>query len=262
MQHAVERSARRKRLPRPADLRRAPQHPWHPTPFDLTCEQLISRPNSSAPGSPRRPPCLAAVRQAQRMRDIKGDCQGHVSELLATVTQTGKLEDLVAKEDQEMLLEALHSWARSTRTVPTRPGSPAPSSVATRTTPAAASAPSPCQARRSVSRHPEVEAVEQPRQFSCQLGFPDLARRRGALGQDHGLPQRRRAVGRGRARRQEHDRCLWRYQERDRVRAAVDRQDACRSRLEMGDVIKMQVFLVGDQARTGTWISPASWKAT
>ena len=46
----------------------------------------------------------------QRVRDIKIDFQGHVSELLAKVTQKGKLEDLVAKEDQEMLLEALRSW--------------------------------------------------------------------------------------------------------------------------------------------------------
>jgi monoamine oxidase len=46
----------------------------------------------------------------QRMREIKIDFQGHISELLAKVTQKGKLEDLVVKEDQEMLLEALKSW--------------------------------------------------------------------------------------------------------------------------------------------------------
>lgn len=46
----------------------------------------------------------------QRVRDIKTDFQGHVSELLAKVTQKGKLEQAVSKEDQEMLLEALRSW--------------------------------------------------------------------------------------------------------------------------------------------------------
>jgi monoamine oxidase len=46
----------------------------------------------------------------QRMREIKIDFQGHISELLAKVTQKGKLQDLVAKEDQEILLEALRSW--------------------------------------------------------------------------------------------------------------------------------------------------------
>ncbi len=46
----------------------------------------------------------------QRVRDIKTDFQGHTSELLAKVTQKGKLEGDVTKEDQEMLLEALKSW--------------------------------------------------------------------------------------------------------------------------------------------------------
>ncbi|WP_157015636.1 flavin monoamine oxidase family protein [Mesorhizobium xinjiangense] len=46
----------------------------------------------------------------QRVRDIKTDLQGHVSELLAKVTQKGQLEGDVTKEDQEMLLEALRSW--------------------------------------------------------------------------------------------------------------------------------------------------------
>ncbi|MFC3206630.1 flavin monoamine oxidase family protein [Aquamicrobium soli] len=46
----------------------------------------------------------------QRVRDIKTDFQGHVSELLAKVTQKGKLEGDVTKEDQEMLLEALRGW--------------------------------------------------------------------------------------------------------------------------------------------------------
>ncbi|WP_414475201.1 NAD(P)/FAD-dependent oxidoreductase [Microvirga sp. M2] len=46
----------------------------------------------------------------QRIRDIKIDFQGHVSELLAKVTQQGKLEGAVSKEDQEVLLQALKSW--------------------------------------------------------------------------------------------------------------------------------------------------------
>jgi len=46
----------------------------------------------------------------QRVREIMTDFRGHVSELLAKVTQKGKLEGEVTKEDQEMLLEALRSW--------------------------------------------------------------------------------------------------------------------------------------------------------
>lgn len=46
----------------------------------------------------------------QRIREIKADFQGHVSELLAKSTQQGKLDEAVSKEDKEMLLEALKSW--------------------------------------------------------------------------------------------------------------------------------------------------------
>ncbi|MGO4722821.1 flavin monoamine oxidase family protein [Inquilinus sp. 2KB_12] len=46
----------------------------------------------------------------QRIRDIKTDFQGHVSELLAKATQQGKLDDAVTKEDREILLQALKSW--------------------------------------------------------------------------------------------------------------------------------------------------------
>jgi monoamine oxidase len=46
----------------------------------------------------------------QRVREIKTDFRGHISELLAKVTQKGRLESDVTKEDQEMLLEALRSW--------------------------------------------------------------------------------------------------------------------------------------------------------
>src|ERR1700716_4045902 len=46
----------------------------------------------------------------QRIREIKTDFQGQVSELLAKVTQQGKLDDAVSKEDKEILLQALKSW--------------------------------------------------------------------------------------------------------------------------------------------------------
>jgi len=46
----------------------------------------------------------------QRFRAIKADFQGQVSELLAKVTQQGKLDEAVSKEDREILLQALQSW--------------------------------------------------------------------------------------------------------------------------------------------------------
>ncbi|AWK88166.1 flavin monoamine oxidase [Azospirillum thermophilum] len=46
----------------------------------------------------------------QRIREIKTDFQGHVSELLAKATQQGKLDGAVTREDQEILLQALKSW--------------------------------------------------------------------------------------------------------------------------------------------------------
>src|SRR3981081_3315546 len=46
----------------------------------------------------------------QRIREIKTDFQGQVSELLAKVTQQGKLDDAISKEDKEILLQALKSW--------------------------------------------------------------------------------------------------------------------------------------------------------
>jgi monoamine oxidase len=46
----------------------------------------------------------------QRVRAIKADFQGQVSELLAKVTQQGKLDEAVSKEDQEILLQALRFW--------------------------------------------------------------------------------------------------------------------------------------------------------
>jgi monoamine oxidase len=46
----------------------------------------------------------------QRIRDIRSDFQGQISELLAKVTQQGKLDEAVTKEDREILLQALRSW--------------------------------------------------------------------------------------------------------------------------------------------------------
>ncbi len=46
----------------------------------------------------------------QRIRDIKTDFQGQVSELLAKATQQGKLDEAVTKEDREILLQALRAW--------------------------------------------------------------------------------------------------------------------------------------------------------
>src|SRR5919201_1538522 len=46
----------------------------------------------------------------QRIRAIKADFQGQVSELLAKATQQGSLDEVVSKEDQEILLQALRSW--------------------------------------------------------------------------------------------------------------------------------------------------------
>jgi monoamine oxidase len=46
----------------------------------------------------------------QRIRAIKADFQGHVSELLAKATAQGKLNEAVSVEDKEILLQALRSW--------------------------------------------------------------------------------------------------------------------------------------------------------
>ena len=48
--------------------------------------------------------------QPQRIREIKADFQGQVSELLAKVTEQGRLDGAVSSEDREILLEALRSW--------------------------------------------------------------------------------------------------------------------------------------------------------
>ena len=46
----------------------------------------------------------------QRVREIKTDFQGQVSELLAKVTQQGRLDETISKQDKEILLQALRSW--------------------------------------------------------------------------------------------------------------------------------------------------------
>ena len=46
----------------------------------------------------------------QRIRNIKTDFQGQVSELLAKATQQGRLDETVSQEDREILLQALRSW--------------------------------------------------------------------------------------------------------------------------------------------------------
>src|SRR6202041_4212832 len=46
----------------------------------------------------------------QRIRDIRSDFQGQISELLAKVRQQNKLDEAVSKEDREILLQALRSW--------------------------------------------------------------------------------------------------------------------------------------------------------
>jgi monoamine oxidase len=46
----------------------------------------------------------------QRIREIKADLQGQVSELLAKVAQQSKLDEAVSVEDRQILLQALQSW--------------------------------------------------------------------------------------------------------------------------------------------------------
>lgn len=46
----------------------------------------------------------------QRMGKIKTDYRGHISELLAKSVDQGKLDDMVTKDDHEMLIESLRSF--------------------------------------------------------------------------------------------------------------------------------------------------------
>lgn len=46
----------------------------------------------------------------KRFREIQADYQGQIAELLAKATQQHRLDELVTREDQEMLLESLKEW--------------------------------------------------------------------------------------------------------------------------------------------------------
>jgi monoamine oxidase len=46
----------------------------------------------------------------QRIREIKADFKGHVTELLAKATAQGKLDEAVSTEDKAILLQALKAW--------------------------------------------------------------------------------------------------------------------------------------------------------
>jgi monoamine oxidase len=46
----------------------------------------------------------------QRFREIQADFNGHIAELLAKATSTGKLDQTVSKEDAEILMAALRQW--------------------------------------------------------------------------------------------------------------------------------------------------------
>src|SRR5713226_248994 len=46
----------------------------------------------------------------QRIRTVRADFQGQLSELLAKVAKQGALDEAVSREDQEILLQALRSW--------------------------------------------------------------------------------------------------------------------------------------------------------
>jgi monoamine oxidase len=46
----------------------------------------------------------------RRFREVQADFHGHLAEMLSRAAQQERLEQLVSREDQEMLLEALQSW--------------------------------------------------------------------------------------------------------------------------------------------------------
>src|SRR5450432_369728 len=46
----------------------------------------------------------------QRIRAVRADFQGQISELLAKVTKQGALDEAVSRDDQDILLQALRSW--------------------------------------------------------------------------------------------------------------------------------------------------------
>ncbi|WP_458094365.1 flavin monoamine oxidase family protein [Roseomonas sp. WA12] len=51
----------------------------------------------------------------QRYREINADYQGGIAELLAKATRQGKLDEMVTKQDQEILLESLRAWGALNR---------------------------------------------------------------------------------------------------------------------------------------------------
>ncbi|MCX7567472.1 flavin monoamine oxidase family protein [Sulfitobacter sp. F26169L] len=46
----------------------------------------------------------------QRVRDVKADYRGHVSELLSKAAEKGRLDDMVTEEDREILIESLRDF--------------------------------------------------------------------------------------------------------------------------------------------------------
>jgi len=60
--------------------------------------------------------------QPRRFREVQSDYQGQIAELLAKVTQQNKLDGLVKKEDQEMLLESLKEWGALDKNYAYAPG--------------------------------------------------------------------------------------------------------------------------------------------
>lgn len=58
----------------------------------------------------------------QRFREIQSDYQGQIAELLAKATQQHKLDELVTREDQEMLLESLRDWGALNKDFKYAPG--------------------------------------------------------------------------------------------------------------------------------------------
>ena len=80
--------------------------------FSITANGSAWRSNRSS-SSITMPCCIRLARLAANRSgfcEIKTDFQGHTSELLAKVTQQGKLDDAVSKDDKEILLQALKSW--------------------------------------------------------------------------------------------------------------------------------------------------------
>ncbi len=85
----------------------------------------------------------------RRIREIKADFQGGVSELLAKTTQQGRLDEAVSAEDKQILLEALSLGRPRRQPFVSRKSELKRHSAATRSLPAAASMQRPGPARQS-----------------------------------------------------------------------------------------------------------------